>query len=46
VVSSNQVLTWAMLRRIGVAGRTDQFGELMAMESKGIRAAAEHPDPQ
>jgi len=46
VVSSNQALAWAMLRRIGVAGRTNRFGTLMAMESKVVRAAAEHAGPQ
>jgi maleate isomerase len=46
VVSSNQALIWAMLRRIGVAVGTGQFGGLMAMESRGIQAAAEYPDAQ
>jgi hypothetical protein len=35
-----------MLRRIGVAGRNNRFGTLMAMESKVVRAAAEHAGPQ
>jgi maleate isomerase len=43
VVSSNQALTWAMLRRIGVAVRTDQFGKLMTIESKGVWAATGTP---